>query len=119
MLRRSWCCRRCLPLSEPTAPSCAAFAQRTGVPVKVGLILPPAGTYANLGTMIENGFQLCVALQGTVRAGREIRHFKVDDESEPAKTAKSISKLVGRERIDVPVDAVLSAWRRWRAAPAP
>ena len=25
-------------------------------PIKVGLMLPATGTYANLGTMIENGF---------------------------------------------------------------
>ena len=33
-------------------------------PVKVGLMLPATGTFAELGTMIENGFKLYVAEQG-------------------------------------------------------
>ena len=49
--------------------------------LKVGLMLPATGTFASLGTAIENGFRLYVAEQGGKLAGREIEFFKVDDET--------------------------------------
>src|ERR1700682_3655679 len=48
--------------------------------VKVGLMLPYSGTYAALGTAIENGFRLYVAEQGGRIAGREIEDFEVEEE---------------------------------------
>ena len=86
----------------------AAFAQSAGAPVKVGLMLPATGTYANLGTMIENGFKLYVAEQGGKLAGREIQYFKVDDESEPAKATENVNKLIKRDQVDVLVGSVHS-----------
>ena len=53
-------------------------------PLKVGLMLPATGTFASLGTMIENGFKLYVQEHGGKLAGREIQYFKVDDESDPS-----------------------------------
>jgi branched-chain amino acid transport system substrate-binding protein len=60
------------------------------VPIKVGFMLPATGTYANLGTMIENGFKLHVAEQGGKLGGREVQYFKVDDESDPAKASDNV-----------------------------
>jgi branched-chain amino acid transport system substrate-binding protein len=84
----------------------AAHAQ-TG-PIKVGLMLPATGTYANLGTMIENGFKLYVAEQGGKLGGREIQYFKVDDESEPAKATDNVNKLIKRDQVDVLIGTVHS-----------
>ncbi len=84
----------------------AAHAQTA--PVKVGLMLPATGTYANLGTMIENGFKLYVAEQGGKLAGREIEYFKVDDESEPSKATENVNKLIKRDQVDVLVGTVHS-----------
>ena len=76
--------------------------------VKVGLMLPATGTYANLGTMIENGFKLYVSEQGGKLAGREIQYFKVDDESDPSKAADNVNKLIKRDQVDVLVGTVHS-----------
>jgi branched-chain amino acid transport system substrate-binding protein len=84
-----------------------AGAQNTA-PIKVGFMLPATGTYANLGTMIENGFKLHVAEQGGKLGGREVQYFKVDDESDPAKAADNVNKLIKRDKVDVLVGTVHS-----------
>jgi branched-chain amino acid transport system substrate-binding protein len=86
----------------------AGHALAQTAPVKVGLMLPATGTYANLGTMIENGFKLYVAEQGGKLAGREIAYSKVDDESDPSKASDNINKLIKRDTVDVVVGTVHS-----------
>jgi branched-chain amino acid transport system substrate-binding protein len=76
--------------------------------LKVGLMLPYSGTYAALGTAIENGFRLYVAEQGGKLGGREIEYFKVDDESEPSKATDNVGKLIKRDSVDVIVGTVHS-----------
>ena len=88
-----------------TAPM--AMAQNTGK-LKVGLMLPYTGTYASLGTAIENGFRLFVAEQGGKIGGREIEYVKVDDESDPSKATDNVNKLVKRDHVDVLVGSVHS-----------
>ena len=76
--------------------------------LKVGLMLPYSGTYAALGTAIENGVRLYVAEQGGKLGGREIEFFKVDDESDPAKATDNVNKLIKRDNVDVLVGTVHS-----------
>ncbi|HWP20062.1 MAG TPA: ABC transporter substrate-binding protein [Burkholderiaceae bacterium] len=83
----------------------AAFAQDK---IKVGLMLPYTGTYAALGTAIENGFRLYVQEQGGKLAGKDIEYFKVDDESDPAKAPENANKLVKRDQVDVLIGTVHS-----------
>jgi branched-chain amino acid transport system substrate-binding protein len=96
-----------------TAAACAAAlalpaaAQGTGK-LKVGLMLPYTGTFAALGTAIENGFRLYVTEQGGKLGGREIEFFKVDDESDPSKATDNVNKLVKRDNVDVIVGTVHS-----------
>ncbi|MDQ6628640.1 MAG: ABC transporter substrate-binding protein [Pseudomonadota bacterium] len=85
-----------------------AFAQPASGPIKVGLMLPYSGTYAALGTAIENGFKLYVQQQGGKLGGREVQYFKVDDESEPAKATDNVNKLIKRDNVDVLVGTVHS-----------
>ena len=84
-----------------------AMAQNTGK-LKVGLMLPYTGTYASLGTAIENGFRLYVTEQGGKIGGREIEYVKVDDESDPSKATDNVNKLVKRDHVDVLVGSVHS-----------
>ena len=84
-----------------------AMAQNTGK-LKVGLMLPYTGTYAALGTAIENGFRLYVSEQGGKLGGREIEYVKVDDESDPSKATDNVNKLVKRDHVDVLVGSVHS-----------
>jgi branched-chain amino acid transport system substrate-binding protein len=76
--------------------------------LKVGIMLPFTGTYAALGTAIDNGFKLYVKEQGGKLGGREIEYFVVDDESDPAKATDNINKLINRDRVDVVVGTVHS-----------
>lgn len=87
--------------------SAAAGAQNTA-PIKVGLMLPATGTFANLGQMIENGFKLYVAENGGKIGGRELQYFKVDDESDPSKATDNVNKLIKRDQVDVLVGTVHS-----------
>jgi branched-chain amino acid transport system substrate-binding protein len=83
-----------------------AFAQ--GARIKVGLMLPYTGTYAQLGVAITNGFKLAVAESGGKLGGRELEYFTVDDESEPAKATDNTNKLVTRDKVDVLIGTVHS-----------
>jgi branched-chain amino acid transport system substrate-binding protein len=94
-----------LALAAPLATQAQPARQ---APIKVGLMLPATGTFAALGTAIENGFRLYVAEQGGRLAGREIEFVKVDDESDPAKATDNVNKLVKRDRVDVIVGTVHS-----------
>jgi branched-chain amino acid transport system substrate-binding protein len=85
-----------------------AQAQSSTGKLKVGLMLPYTGTFAALGTAIENGFRLHVQEQGGKLGGREIEFVKVDDESDPAKATDNVNKLIKRDNVDVLVGTVHS-----------
>ena len=76
--------------------------------VRVGLMLPYTGTFAQLGVAIENGFRMAINEQGGKLGGREIEFFKVDDESDPSKGIENANKLVQRDKVDVLVGTVHS-----------
>jgi len=82
------------------------FAQQGKV--KIGLMLPYTGTFAQLGVAITNGFKLAVAEEGGKLGGREIDYVTLDDESDPSKAADRANQLVTRDRVDVLVGTVHS-----------
>jgi branched-chain amino acid transport system substrate-binding protein len=90
----------------PFSFTLAAGAQAQAV--KVGLMLPYTGTYAALGTAIENGFKLYLEEQGGKLSGRSVEFYRVDDESDPAKATENANKLVKRDQVDVIVGTVHS-----------
>ncbi len=83
-----------------------AFAQ--SAKIKIGLMLPYTGTYAQLGVAIPTGFKLAVAESGGKLGGRELEYFTVDDESDPAKATDNANKLVTRDKVDVLIGTVHS-----------
>lgn len=89
-----------LPLARP------AFAQAK--PVKVGLLLPYSGTYAQLGEAITRAMELYVKQHGGSLGGRPITFVKLDDESEPPKAPELTTKLIQGEKVDVLVGTVHS-----------
>ena len=91
-------------LFAATAPATAQTAPK----LKVGLMLPATGTFASLGTAIENGFKLLVAENGGKLAGREVEFVKIDDESDPSKATDNVNKLIKRDNVDVLVGSVHS-----------
>ncbi len=103
--------RRSILLAAATAalsmalPSAMAQAPKK---LKVGLMLPATGTFAVLGTAVENGFKLYVSEQGGKLGGREVEFVKVDDESDPSKAVDNVNKLIKRDNVDVLVGSVHS-----------
>jgi branched-chain amino acid transport system substrate-binding protein len=85
---------------------CNGYAQTQKL--RIGLMLPYTGTYAQLGTAITNGFKLAVNERGGKLAGRELEYFTVDDEADPAKAPENTNKLVQRDQVDVLVGTVHS-----------
>jgi branched-chain amino acid transport system substrate-binding protein len=105
--RRTLISRAIATLALSALSAFPALAQ--GLPkLKVGLMLPYTGTYAALGTAIENGFRLHITEQGGKLAGREIEFVKVDDESDPSKATDNVNKLIKRDNVDVLIGSVHS-----------
>jgi branched-chain amino acid transport system substrate-binding protein len=97
-----------LALLAPLAGTPLPAAAQAPGKLKVGLMLPYSGTYAALGSAIENGLRLYLDEQGGRLAGREVEFFKVDDESDPAKATDNVNKLIKRDHVDVLVGTVHS-----------
>ncbi len=76
--------------------------------IRVGLMLPYTGTFAQLGVAIENGVRMAINEKGGKLGGREIEWFKVDDEAEPSKGVENATKLVQRDKVDVLIGTVHS-----------
>jgi branched-chain amino acid transport system substrate-binding protein len=107
MIRRSAHCAF-TTLAAAAALVAATPAMAQSQKLKVGLMLPYTGTFASLGTAIENGFKLLVAEQGGKIGGREVEFFKVDDESDPSKATDNVNKLIKRDNVDVLIGTVHS-----------
>jgi branched-chain amino acid transport system substrate-binding protein len=76
--------------------------------IRLGLMLPYTGTYAQLGVAIENGIRLAINQTGGKLGGRDVEYFKVDDESDPAKATDNANRLITRDKVDVLIGTVHS-----------
>ena len=81
---------------------------QSSVPIKVGLMLPSSGTFANLGKDVMDGFKLYVTEQGGKLGGRPIEYIALDDESDPSKANENANKLVKRDKVDVLIGTIHS-----------
>ena len=106
LTRRQWLTSAGLFAAGAWLPKRLASAQDKKI--RVGIMLPYTGTYAQLGAAITNGFKLAVTERGGKIAGRELDYFTVDDEADPAKAPENTNKLVQRDRVDVLVGTVHS-----------
>ena len=77
--------------------------------LRIGIMLPYTGTYAQLGTAITNGFKLAVSERGGKLGGREIEYFTVDDEADPAKGRISILSPLARALVGKTVGDTVTA----------
>ena len=83
-------------------------ARAQNAKVRIGMMFPYTGTFAQLGLACDNGFRLALEEKGNKLGGREIEYFKVDDESEPAKGVENANKLVQRDKVDVVIGTIHS-----------
>ncbi len=94
-------------LTAATAiPTGWAIAQAK--PLKVGLMLPYSGTFAQLGENITHAIELLIAEKGGKLGGRDIQIVKLDDESKPDVAPQNADRLVKRDQVDVLIGTVHS-----------
>jgi branched-chain amino acid transport system substrate-binding protein len=94
-------------LAAATAvPTGWAIAQAK--PLKVGLMLPYSGTFAQLGENITHAIDMLIAEKGGKLGGREVQIVKVDDESKPENGPQNAERLVKRDSVDVLIGTVHS-----------
>jgi branched-chain amino acid transport system substrate-binding protein len=76
--------------------------------LRIGLMLPATGTFAQTGLGVDNGFHMALEEAGNKVGGRDIEWFKIDDESEPSKGVENATRLVQRDKVDVIVGTIHS-----------
>ena len=71
-------------------------------PLRIGASLSQSGSYAELGTPMRLGYQLCVkhANERGGLLGRRLELTVEDDRSDPAAGARIYEELIGRQRVD-------------------
>jgi branched-chain amino acid transport system substrate-binding protein len=75
-------------------------------PLKIGLILPYSGVYANFGEGITNGFEFALKKRGGQIAGRPVQVVKGDDQLDPKVGSEVAQKIVTRDNVDLVVGTV-------------
>ena len=101
-------------LIKAGAAAAAATAVPTGwaiaqaKPLKIGLMLPYSGTFAQLGENIAHGVEMVLAEKGGKFGGREVQFIKLDDESKPELGPQNAERLVKRDNVDVLIGTVHS-----------
>ena len=89
-----------------SVPTGWAIAQAK--PLKVGLMLPYSGTFAQLGENITHAIEMYIAEKGGKLGGREIQIIKLDDESKPELGPQNADRLIKRDGVDVLIGTVHS-----------
>ena len=78
-----------------------AFAQG-GAPIKIGLIMPYSGQFADTAAQIENGIKLYMKQHGDTVAGRKIEIIRKDVGGINPPVAKRLAQeLVTRDNVDI------------------
>lgn len=93
-------------LGATALPTTFAIAQ--GAPLKVGLMLPYSGTFAQLGENITHAVEMLIAEKGGKLGGRDIQIIKLDDESKPDLGPQNADRLIKRDGVDVLIGTVHS-----------
>ena len=71
-------------------------------PIKVGLILPYSGQFADPGAQADNGIKLYVQKHGDTVAGRKIEFIRKDSGGIAPDVAKRLAQeLVVRDKVDI------------------
>ncbi|HXH03680.1 MAG TPA: ABC transporter substrate-binding protein [Candidatus Competibacteraceae bacterium] len=86
----------------------AGLAHAAEDKIKLGLLLPYSGTYADLGNAITNGLKLAIEEQGGKLGGKAVEYAVVDDEADPGKAPQNTNKLVVGEKVDFLIGTVHS-----------
>jgi len=72
-----------------------------GAPLKIGLVLPYSGVYAELGNSITQAMELVFARENWTVAGRKIEMIKEDDEMAVPTGVRKTEKLIDADKVDI------------------
>ena len=102
--------RRTLALGGfAAAATIAAPSVRAAVtPLKIGLMLPYSGTFAQLGESITTAIELYLSERNNSLGGRPVTLVKLDDQSDPAAAPQNVNRLLSRDKADVLIGTVHS-----------
>ncbi len=89
-------------------PGCGSNIKSHSIPLKMGLLVPYTGVFANLGNDITRGMELYLDEVGWKAGGREIKLIKEDDESNGQTGLQKTRKLVENDKIDILAGVVSS-----------
>ena len=76
-------------------------ARAQGGPVRVGLVLPYSGVYAELGNSITQAMELVFARENWTVAGRKIEMVREDDEMAVPVGVRKTEKLIDSDKVDI------------------
>ena len=76
-------------------------ARAQGAPLRVGLVLPYSGVYAELGNSITQAMELVFARENWTVAGRKIEMIKEDDEMAVPVGVRKTEKLIDSDKVDI------------------
>jgi branched-chain amino acid transport system substrate-binding protein len=75
-----------------------AIAQQ---PVKIGLIMPYSGQFADASTQMDNAIKLYVKQNGDTVAGRKVEFIRRDSAGVPDNAKRHAQELVVRDKVDI------------------
>ena len=84
-----------------------ALAQGSGS-IKVGIIMPTTGVYAQLGEEGMKGLTLYLDSIGNKVAGKTIQVIQEDEEADPAVAVRKVNKLISSDKVDILGGVVLA-----------
>jgi len=97
---------RTLFAAAALALACAAHAQQT---IKIGLILPLSGQFADTGVQVQNGIETYVKQHGDSVAGKKLEFVTKDVGGVAPDLAKRLAtELVVRDKVDILAGFVLT-----------
>ena len=90
-----------LALTSATVAAASPLRYARGASaIKIGLVLPYSGVYANFGEGITNGFEYALKKRGGQLGGRPVEILKGDDQLDPKVGGEVTQKLVARDKVD-------------------
>ncbi len=95
--------------AAPATTAAGAVVAATGANLKVGLVVPLSGVYAQLGPDIIDGMNLYFDSVGGVVAGRKVELLKEDEENDPQASLRKTNKLIQSDKVDIMAGIVSSA----------
>ena len=85
-------------------------------PIKIGLITPKTGNFAQMGIDMAEGFKLYLSEIDYQVAGRKIELFEEDEGAQPAQAVTKVRKLITHDKVNIVVGLFMAA-AAYAAAP--